>query len=108
MALPSFLQGYLWSYDVKKLDKKLHKETIITSILDLGDVKAISWLFKNYSLDQIKSVLKNPRRGVWHKTSLLYWQRIFDVKAEKLKQDLAYINIDPNANINLYKKLFRI
>ena len=108
MALPSFLQGYLWSYDIRKIDKKLHKETIITSILDLGDEKAISWLFKNYSLGQIKSVLKNPRRGEWHKTSLLYWQRILDVEAEKMQQELAYINLGLNANLNLYKKLFRI
>lgn len=107
MPLPSFLQSYLWSYDLRKLDKKLHKETIITAILDLGDEKAISWLFKNYDLGQIKSVLKNPRRGVWHKTSLLYWQEILGVKASKFKQELAYINLDPHININLYKKLFK-
>lgn len=108
MTLPSFLQPYLWSYDIKKMDKKLHKETIITQVLNLGDKKAVSWLFNNYSLDDIKNVLKNPRRGMWHKISLLYWQQILGVKANNIKQELAYINLDPNANINLYKKLFKI
>lgn len=108
MALPNFLQPYLWSYDIRKIDKNRHKETVITAILNLGDEKAVKWLFNNYSLNDIKSVLKNPQRGVWHKTSLLYWQKILGVEASKFKQELAYINLDPNANLNLYKKFFQI
>ena len=108
MALPSFLQPYLWSYDLKRMDKKKHKDTIITAILNLGDEKAVSWLFKNYSLNDIKRPLKNPTRGIWHKESLLYWQKILGVKAPRFKQELAYFNLDPNVNLNLYKKLFKI
>jgi len=108
MALPAFLQPYLWSYDLKRMAKEKHKDTIITAILNLGDEKAISWLFRNYSLNDIKKLLKNPTRGMWHKESLLYWQKILGVKASKFKQELAYINLDPNVNINLYKKLFKI
>lgn len=108
MALPSFLQPYLWSYDLSKMDKKHHKETVITAILNLGDEKAAKWLFNNYSLRDIKSVLRNPRRGMWHKTSLLYWQKVLSVKASPFKQELAYINMNPGANLNLYKKLFKI
>ena len=96
MALPSFLQPYLWSYDIKRMDKSRHKITIITSILNLGDEKAISWLFKTYSLSDIKDILKNPRRGMWHKTSLLYWQKILGVKAPRIVQEIAYINLNPD------------
>lgn len=108
MALPRFLQPYLWSYDITKIDKNRNKETVIAAILNLGNEKAIKWLFNNYYVNDIKSVLKNPRRGMWHKISLLYWQKILGVKASKFKQELAYINLDPNANLNLYKKLFKI
>jgi len=108
MALPAFLQPYLWSYDLKLMAKEKHKDIIITAILNLGDEKAISWLFRNYSLNDIKKLLKNPTRGMWHKESLLYWQKILGVKASKFRQELAYINLDPNMNLNLYKKLFKI
>ena len=108
MARPNFLQPYLWSYDIKKMEKKRHKETIITQVLNLGDQKAVLWLFNNYSLNGIRRVLRNPRRGMWYKISLLYWQKILGVEAPKFKQELAYINLDPNANLNLYKKLFKI
>lgn len=104
MALPSFLQPYLWSYDLKRMDKKNDKETIITAILNLGDEKSVSWLFKNYNINQIKIVLKNPRRGLWHKTSLLYWQKILGVKAAKIKQEMAYIHLELRPD--LYRKLF--
>ena len=108
MSLPNFLQPYLWSYDIRKIDKNRNRETIITAILNLGDEKAIKWLFNNYSLNDIKSVLRNPRRGMWHKISLLYWQKVLGVEAPKFKQELAYINLDPLANIDLYKKFFKI
>ena len=108
MALPAFLQPYLWSYDLKKMNRNRDRETIVTSVLNLGDEKAISWLFKNYSLNEIKNVLKNPTRGMWLKQSLIYWQKILGVRASKFRQELAYINLDPNVNINLYKKLFKI
>src|SRR3972149_1171276 len=37
MALPSFLQGCLASYDLKKIDEKRDKKIIITEILNKGD-----------------------------------------------------------------------
>lgn len=104
MALPSFLQPCLASYDLKKLDKKNDKKLIITAILNKGDDLDIKWLGKNYTIEEIKTVVAIPTRGMWFKQSLLYWQKILDVKVDKLKQVQAYIHLDPQPN--LYKKLF--
>lgn len=107
MALPKFLQPYLPSYDLAKMDLKQDKEIIITQVLNLGDDKAITWLFKSYAIADIKKVIQNPKRGMWHKKSLTYWQKIFDVKIDKTKKELASINLN-HPSPALYKEFFKI
>jgi hypothetical protein len=78
--IPKFIQPYLWSYDLKKIDLKKDKERIITNILNLGDRKATKWLFKQYSKEEIKEIIKNPLPGEWNEKSLNYWSFILNVK----------------------------
>lgn len=82
MALPKFLQPYLASYDLSKLDKDdaAVRQELITQILNSGDDKAVRWLFKTYSKKTIKDVLRRPKRGIWFKDSLNYWQKILGIK----------------------------
>ena len=86
--VPKFLQPYLWSYDLKKLDPKKNKERIITNILNLGDRKATKWLFKQYNKEEIKEVVKNPLPGEWNEKSLNYWSLIFNVKPKIRKRNV--------------------
>lgn len=106
MALPSFLQSSLASYDLSKMDKNRHKETIITEVLNKGDGRDLDWLCKTYTLGEIKAVVASPQRGMWFKEILTYWQRILDVKIPRFKRELAYFNLNPNPE--LYKKFFKI
>lgn len=108
MALPNFLQPSLASYDLSKMDKKRDKETIITDVLNKGDGQDLEWLCKTYTKKEISAVVASPRRGMWFKEILTYWQKILDVKIPRFKRELAYINMDPMANIDLYKKFFKI
>lgn len=80
MAIPSYLQPYLASYDLSKIDAfdQSVRNELITQILNKGDLEATKWIFKNYSLENIKECIKNPVRGVWIKSSLSYWQKIFE------------------------------
>ena len=81
MGLPKFLQPYLPSYDISSLpgnDTAVARE-IITQVLNLGDEKAVTWIFKTYTLGKIKSAVKNPQRGVWGEESLNYWRQILKV-----------------------------
>lgn len=82
MALPKFLQPYLASYNLSKLDKDdpAVRQELITQILNSGDDRATRWLFKTYSKRTIKKAIYHPKRGSWFKDSLSYWQRIFGVK----------------------------
>ena len=97
MALPKFLQPYLPSYDVTKLEKDIPgvSDEIITQVLNLGDDKAVAWVFDNYTLDEIKNVVKNPQRGVWNEESLNYWKKI--LKISKVSDyEKAILNINPS------------
>jgi hypothetical protein len=82
MALPKFLQPYLASYDLSRLDKNdpAVRQELITQILNSGDDKAIRWLFQTYSKKTIKNAIRHPKRGNWFKDSLSYWQRILGIK----------------------------
>lgn len=82
MALPRFLQPYLASYSLAKLDKNDPAvcQELITQILNSGDDKAVRWLFKTYSKRTIKNVISRPKRGTWFRDSLSYWQRILGIK----------------------------
>ena len=96
MPVPSFLQPYLASYDLTKIDGKDPSVAleIITSVLNLGDTKAVSWLFDNYTLEAIRTIVKNPKRGVWNEESLNYWKEI--LKIDQIPSySSAILNINP-------------
>lgn len=106
MALPKFLQPCLASYDLFKMDSNESKETIITSVLNKGNDKAMKWLCETYSAREIKGVLRNPMRGMWLKRTLDYWQKIFDIKIPKFTYKLALLSLEPRPK--LYEKFFKI
>lgn len=97
MALPRFLQPHLPSYDIFKMDVKnpADKEEIITAILNYGNSKTLKWLFKTYSLEEIKEEIKNPSRGCWDRKALNYWTKIFDVKVDKDIYEMAIFSLEP-------------
>jgi len=94
MSLPKFLQPYLASYDLKKLDSDSDgvKKEIVSQILNLGDKRSVGWLFSNYSGDDIKNILKSPSRGSWYEESLNYWQKILGVNANGQNKNALFRN----------------
>lgn len=95
--LPKFLQPALWSYDISKmrLDNKGDKKEIITQVLNCGSQKQIEWLFKVYKPKEIKTILKEPRRGTWYPRSLNFWTKILGVKVSPRKYREAILDINP-------------
>lgn len=95
MALPKFLQPYLASYDLTKLDIKQDKKLIITQILNKGNYQALQWLGKTYSRKEIKEAISSPTPGMWLKSTLLYWLKIFGIKLDKKTFNRAALNLRP-------------
>ena len=77
MKLPSFLRKYFWDTDLKNLTPKKHSLFIISRILEFGDEKAISWLFKNFSKRAIKNSLRKLKISP---KSLVFWSLFFNLR----------------------------
>jgi hypothetical protein len=89
--IPKYVRPFLWSYDIKKIDKEKNKKRIITNVLNLGTQKATDWLRKNYSSRDIKEAIINPLPGEWDKKSLNLWSIVFKVKPSLSKKKKCFI-----------------
>lgn len=56
---PKYLQGVLWSADVKGLDLEENKTYIIHQILSLGTLEELKWLFRTYPITVLKKIFVN-------------------------------------------------
>lgn len=99
MPLPKFLEPFLPSYDISKMDLRdpSDKKLIIEAVLNEGAMKEIRWLFKTYGTKEIKNVLRNPSRGCWDARALNYWAKIFNIKTHPIIYEAAIIDLAPNA-----------
>lgn len=95
MAIPKFLQPYLASYELSSLDIEKDKDVIITEILNKGDGKALFWLAKTYTQEELREVVSSPIRGLWMKSVLKYWQRILDINIPQDKFKKAILDLNP-------------
>ena len=97
MALPKFLQSFLPSYDISKMDLRdpYDKKLIIEAVLNRGTMKDIIWLFKTYSVREIKNVLRHPQRGCWDARVLNYWTKFFGIKLPPIIYEMAIFNLNP-------------
>ena len=82
-SLPGFLKKYFWDVDFSDIDKKINNRFIIERILEYGDKKAVRWLFKNYSLKGIKSVVYKSR--FLSPRSLFFWTLFLNLNKNKIK-----------------------
>jgi hypothetical protein len=79
--LPDPVKAVLWSFDPDKIDVEVHKERIITNVLNLGTHAALVWLFATYPRQQIAAVVAHPHPGEWNRKSLNYWALVFGVRS---------------------------
>ena len=83
IKLPKFLHRYFWDNDNEKLQTQNDQKYIIERILDLGDEKAIKWLFDNYDRQTISQIVLDNRQ--LSKKSLNYWLTILNLEKWKPK-----------------------
>ena len=80
--LPNFLRKYFWDIDFNELNLEKYQEYIILRILEYGDIKSVSWLFKNISRKEIKDTLSS-HRGLSLK-SLYFWSLFLSINKEEI------------------------
>ncbi len=69
-------RALFWDTDPARLDLQENKEYIIERTLELGDDRAVRWLFSIYSRSIIKKVLAKSRR-ISRKSSN-YWSLVLN------------------------------
>lgn len=101
MALPKFLESFLPSYDISKMELRdpYDKKLIIEAVLNRGAVKDIKWLFRTYNTREIKNVIGHPRRGCWQERKLNYWTKVLDVKIPELIYKVAIMSLTPRPKL---------
>ncbi len=83
--IPDFLQPFLWSYDLSKMDMKRHKKLIVKNILDFGTAEAIDWLKENYTESEIKEAIAQTTQAEWGKKSIHLWSFIYNSFPKKTR-----------------------
>lgn len=78
--LPRFLKKYFWDVEFKKIDPKKSKIYVLRRILDYGDEKAVTWMYKNFKKSEMKNALSNFRG--YSQKSANYWALILDIPKE--------------------------
>jgi len=101
MPLPKFLEPFLPSYDISKMDLKepADRREIIIAILNQGNEKDLKWLFRTYSLKEIKKEIENPGRGIWFRDVLYYWTKILNIKLPKIVFEAAVFDLNPRPKL---------
>ncbi len=94
--IPAEKKWLFWSYDINSLDIEEDKEYIIVQVLNYGTWDDLKWLQKVYSEQEIRGVVKNPRRGVWFEKVLNFWTTIFNIRLKKDIREKAIFNINPH------------
>lgn len=79
---PVFLKQYFWDIDFGKLDVKAYSRDILVRILEYGDEKAIKWMKRNFTKNDVADVLFHLR-GVSPK-SANFWALIFGINKKKV------------------------
>lgn len=80
---PRFLKKYFWDVDFKEIDKTKNSRFVIERILEYGEKEAVRWLFKNYSLNQIKEVVSKTRS--LSSRSLFFWVLLLNLNKRRVK-----------------------
>ena len=82
MKLLGFLEKYFWDVEFEKIDLQRRRVYVLKRILDYGNQRAVSWMWKNFERQEIKDVL-HKYRGFSQK-SANFWAIILNIPREEV------------------------
>lgn len=80
--LPRFLKKYFWDVKFEKISVEKSRVYILKRILEYGDEKAVSWMWRNFKRPEIKNALANFRG--YSQKSANFWAFILGLPKEKV------------------------
>jgi len=79
---PEFLKKYFWDIDFARLDLRSYPKFVLERILEHGDEKAVAWMRKTFTRDEIADVLFHLR-GLSPK-SANFWALMYHIDRKKV------------------------
>jgi hypothetical protein len=76
MILPKNIARLFWDIDTTKSTPRRHKKYYISRVLDKGDRKAVSWLFKIFGEKEVRRSVIGSRMS---SRSANYWRKFFQL-----------------------------
>ncbi len=80
-----------WDINISKLDFEKNSKLIITQVINYGYVEEIQTLFKVYSEETVRQVLKNPIKGVWEPKTYKAFCNLLDVQPQKKAINILFV-----------------
>lgn len=74
MILPKSLHKYFWDIDTKEADVNKKSKYFINRILEMGNMKAINWINKNFDRKIILDTIKTTKLSLKSKN---FWQNVY-------------------------------
>jgi hypothetical protein len=80
IKLPESFKPLLWSYKFSEMDPEKHKETIITNVLNYGDLDQWRWLIKTYGRKQLKEIIESMPASQFRKPVVTLLSLLLGIK----------------------------
>lgn len=81
--IPEFLFGLFWEHEPGTIDMFRHADFVMGRIMERGTWKAMRWLLKAYSKDQLTAFLERRGRRTLPPRELNYWAFVAGISREK-------------------------
>ena len=91
--LPDFLKPYFWDVDFKALDPDQKALFVIKRVIDRGDTKALRWLMRAYTKDQIRQLILTTS-DISRKTAS-FWTKVLNLDPDQVPCLLKPYNREP-------------
>ena len=86
--IPKSLRPILWSANSRNLDQERDKNYIVHQVLLYGDFSNIKWLFKIYSLENVRQVFLFSPKKIYPKPIFRFIKNfILDLKKVNLDEE---------------------
>jgi len=80
ITLPKEFKGYFWDCDFKALGSDEYSGFILGRLLKLGGMKAIIWVCRHFSRDDIYGYLKEKGRKNLDVKSYMFWTKVLNYR----------------------------
>ncbi|OGQ04497.1 MAG: hypothetical protein A2W61_07485 [Deltaproteobacteria bacterium RIFCSPLOWO2_01_44_7] len=98
--IPESVLACVWFANPEELDWEDQKEIVITQVLNRGTWAAVRWIHQFYGEEEMKKVVKNPKRGLWFPQTLQFWSLFFKISLDPKVFERALFHLSPDTRLS--------